>query len=71
MNSGLSNKTRHRANDPLGGGLMVTSTAPPFVRKFRRKSPTNGIGIVFHTENRNGIDLNHLQNSGKFFTFSR
>ena len=40
---------------------------------FEEKFPTNGTGInlVFHIEKRNGIDLYHLQNSGKFFNFSQ
>ena len=38
----------------------------PFERKFR----SNGSNI-FGTENRDGIELYHLQNTSKFYTFSR
>ena len=38
---------------------------------FGEKCPLNGIGIIFGTENRKGIELYHLQNTGKFFIFSR
>ena len=45
--------------------------------KYRSKFPTNGTGIFiiiiifFRIENMNGIELYHLQNTGKFFRFSR
>ena len=42
----------------------------PFVGKFDEKIPSNGTGIFLGTENRN-IELYHLQNTGKFFAFSR
>ena len=38
---------------------------------FGEKFLSNGAGIFFGTENRNGIELYHLQNTGKFFAFSR
>jgi len=38
---------------------------------FGEKLVSNGTGIFFGTENRNGIELYLLQNTGKFFTFSR
>ena len=31
---------------------------------------SNGTGIFFGTENRNGIELYHLRNTGKVFAFS-
>ena len=44
----------------------------PFVRKFRRKISVKCCWyFVFVSENRNGIELYHLQNTGKFFAFSR
>ena len=37
-----------------------------------KKVPLNGAGIFFFgTENWNGIELYHLQNTRKFFAFSR
>ena len=38
---------------------------------FGEKFPSNGTGIFLGTENRNRIELYHLQNTGKFFAFSR
>ena len=38
-----------------------------FVGKFRWKLPSNGTGIFFGTENRNGIELCHLQNTSFCF----
>ena len=38
---------------------------------FGEKFPSNGTGIFFGTENKNGIELYHLQNTGKFFALSR
>ena len=40
-------------------------------RNFGEKYPSNGTGIFFGTENRNGIKLYHLQNTGKVFAFSQ
>ena len=37
---------------------------------FGGKFPSNGTGIFFGTENRNGIELYHLQNTGKVSVFS-
>ena len=37
---------------------------------FGGKFPSNGTGIFLGTENRNGIELYHLQNTGKVFAFS-
>ena len=34
---------------------------------FGEKRPSNGNGSFFGTENRNGIELSHLQNTGNFF----
>ena len=38
-----------------------------FVGKFRWKLPSNGTGIFFGTENRNGIELCHLRNTSFCF----
>ena len=38
---------------------------------FGEKFPSNATGIFFGTENRNGIELYHWQNTGKFFASSR
>ena len=38
---------------------------------FSETFPSNGTGIFFVTENRNGIEQYHLQNTGKIFAFSR
>ena len=38
-----------------------------FIEKFL----SNGTGIFLGIEKRNRIELYHLQNTGKFFTFSR
>ena len=40
---------------------------------FGEKFLSNGPGMCFFwgTEKRNGIELYHLQNTGKFFAFSR
>ena len=38
---------------------------------FGEKCPSNGTGIFFGTENRNGIELYRVQNAGKVFAFSR
>ena len=38
---------------------------------FGENFPLNGTSIFFGTENRNGIELYHLQDIGKFFAFSR
>ena len=39
---------------------------------FGENLPSIGTGIFFFgTENRNGIELYHLQNTRKFFAFSR
>ena len=43
----------------------------PFERKFRWNFPSNGTSNIFGTENRNGIELYRLQNTSKFYTFSR
>ena len=37
---------------------------------FGKHFPSYGTGIFFGTENRNGIELYHLQNVGKFFALS-
>ena len=37
---------------------------------FGEKFPSNGIGIFLGTENRNEIELYHLQKTVKMFTFS-
>ena len=42
-----------------------------FYGNFGEKFLSNGAGIFFGTENRNGIELYHLQNTGNFFAFSR
>ena len=36
---------------------------------FSEKFPSNGTGIFFVTENRNGIELYHLQSTGTDFRF--
>ena len=43
----------------------------PFIWKFGAKFLSNGNGIFWATKNRNGIEFYYLQNTGKFFTFSR
>ena len=40
----------------------------PFVQKFHFRQM---VLVFFGTENRNGIELYHFQNTGKFFAFSR
>ena len=47
-----------------------TLSAYHFARKFRWKILSNGTGIFLGTENRNGIQLHHLQNTGKVSAFS-
>ena len=47
-----------------------TLSAYHFARKFRWKILSNGTGIFLGTENRNGIQLYHLQNTGKVSAFS-
>ena len=37
---------------------------------FGGKFPSNVSGIFSGTENRNGVELYHLQNTGKVFAFS-
>ena len=49
---------------------MGTLSAYHLYGNFGEKIPLNGT-FFFGTENRNGIELYHLQNTGKFFTFSR
>ena len=56
----------------------TTRTRPPHTwsayhlyENFGEKFPSNGTGIFLATENRHGIELYHVQNTGKFFTFSR
>ena len=45
----------------------------PWIRKFRWKMSVEWYSVwyFFGTENKNGIELYHLQNTGKFFAFSR
>ena len=54
---------------PRGGGGYSLS-AYHLYGNFSEKFPSNGTGIFFGTENSNGIELYHLQNTGKFFSFS-
>ena len=42
----------------------------PFVRKFQWTISVKWYWYFFGTENSNGIELYHLQNTGKFFSFS-
>ena len=56
----------------------TTRTRPPHTwsaynlyENFAEKFPSNGTGIFLASENRHGIELYHVQNTGKFFTFSR
>ena len=49
--------------------LMIWS-AYHLHENFGGKFPSNGTGIFLGTENRNGIELYHLQNTGKVFAFS-
>ena len=42
-----------------------------FVRKFRSKFSVKWYLYFFGAENRNGIEFYHLQNTDKFFAFSR
>ena len=48
-----------------------TWSAYHLYENFDEKFPSNDTGIFLATENRNGIELYHVQNIGKFFTFSR
>ena len=48
-----------------------TWSAYHLYENFGEKFPSNDTGIFLATENRNGIELYHVQNIGKFFTFSR
>ena len=50
---------------------LETMSAYHLYGNFGLKFPSNGTGILLGTENRNGIELYHLQNTGKFFAFSR
>ena len=39
---------------------------------FGEHFPTSGTGVTFfRTENRDGIEIYHLQNNGPFFAFSQ
>ena len=49
---------------------MKTGSAHHLYGNFGEKFLSNGTGIFFGTENRNWIELYHLQNTRKFFTFS-
>ena len=49
---------------------MKTRSAHHLYGNFGEKFLSNGTGIFFGTENKNGIELYHLQNTRKFFTFS-
>ena len=51
--------------------FILTTSAYHLYGNFSEKLPSNGTGICFGTENRNGIELYHLQNIGKFFIFSQ
>ena len=42
----------------------------PFVRKFHWNISVKSYWYFFGTENSNGTELYHLQNTGKFFSFS-
>ena len=50
---------------------MKTRSAHHLYGNFGEKFLSDGTGFFFFgTENRNGIELYHLQNTRKFFTFS-
>ena len=50
---------------------LETRSAYHWYGNFGQKFLSNGTGIFSGTENRNGIELYHLQNTGKFFAFFR
>ena len=50
---------------------MGTLSAYHLYGNFGKKFLLNGTVVFLDTENRNGIELYHLQNTSKFFTFSR
>ena len=54
-----------------GGNIVRILDRLPFVRKFRWKLSVKWYWYFFGTENGNGTELYHLQNTGKFFAFSR
>ena len=54
----------------LHTAIMKFKSAYHLHGNFGGKFPSNGTGIFFGTENRNGIELYHLQNTGKVFAFS-
>ena len=49
--------------------LSEISSAYHLYGNFGEKFPSSDTGIFLGTENRNGIELYHLQNAGKFFAF--
>ena len=51
--------------------IVVLKSAYHLYAHFGEKFLSNGNGILWATKNRNGIELYHLQNTGKFFAFSR
>ena len=51
--------------------VFVSISAYHLYGNFGEKFPSNGTGIFFGTENRNGIELYHLQNTHKLFALSR
>ena len=51
--------------------VFVSISAYHLYGNFGEKFPSNGTGIFFGTENRNGIKLYHLQNTHKLFALSR
>ena len=53
---------------PKRRGILIEHL--PFVQKFRWKIFVKRYWYFFGTENRNGIELYHLQNTGKFVSFS-
>ena len=58
-------------------GHVVSIKCPKLERllflyeNFSEKCPSNGTGIYFRTENRNGIKLYHLQDTSEFLAFLR
>ena len=55
----------------FGGREHKTTSAYQLYGNFGEKFPSNGTSIFLGTENRNGIELYYLLNTGKLFTFSR
>ena len=61
----VKTRTHYFVNAVTSGALTICTEI------FGGKFPANGTGIfLLANENRNGIELYHLQNTGKVFAFS-